>query len=301
MRGLLKVCLVLLAIALATGTMLYYAKTRLDPPRAVVETRVHADHVRSSIELIGQAYGVDKLRERFFTCNHLIGFLDDNNLLSIEESDSLKSQMVGKYIPAYADWCLRCFQAPTWYADDLRKMNSDIKRIRGIRRADKTAIAPKGSRQGERIDSVAAILNRYESAKSLVRRGEGMTYESITDSEKRIHRAKAYRRDPYLKNNVTLVNALDSVPYWLEKAHYAQLEKWVDNMANCTYMDEEEYDQQHNRVMERIDNYEESAYGVYGRSHSVKPLRSRMENLRDDYVAKKSSFSISIGGVDFRF
>ena len=125
--------------------------------------------------------------------------------------------------------------------------------------------------------------------------------QSITDSEKRIHRAKAYRRDPYLKNNVTLVNALDSVPYWLEKAHYAQLEKWVDNMANCTYMDEEEYDQQHNRVMERIDNYEESAYGVYGRSHSVKPLRSRMENLRDDYVAKKSSFSISIGGVDFRF
>ena len=58
---------------------------------------------------------------------------------------------------------------------------------------------------------------------------------------------------------------------------------------------------EHNRVLARIDNYEENAYAVYGHSHNVRSLRTQMERFRDDYIAKKSSFSISIGGVDFRF
>ncbi len=301
MRGTLKVCLVLLAIALATGTMLFYAKTRLDPPRAMAESRAHVDQVRNSIERIGQAYGVEKIRERFFACRHLIAFLDDNRLLTTEESDTLKAQMISRYIPVFADWCQRCFQAPTWYADDLRQMRSEIKSVRSVRRSDKSSIVPKGSRRGERLDSVAAILDRYDSARNLVRKGSGVAYESLEKSEDRISRAKAYQRDPILRNNVALVNALDSVPYWLEQAHYDQLEKWVANMANCTYMEEEEYEEQHNRVMGRLDDYEENAYATYGRSHSVRSLRSRMENYKDEYNAKRSSFSISIGGVDFRF
>ena len=301
MRGFLKVTLVLVAIALVTGSMLFYAKTRLDPPRPVAETHVHADHVRKSIESIAQAYGPDKLRAKLFACRHLIGFLDDNGLLSTEESDTLKYQMLDKYIPAFSDWCLRCFQAPTWYSDDLRQMRRDIKSIRNIRRSDKSRIAPEGSPQSERLDTIAAVLNRYDAARGMVSKGGDMKFESLNDSEKRINRAKAYRHDFYLKNNVSLVNSLDSVPYWLEKAHYTQLVKWVDNMANCTYMEEDEYDEQHNRVLARIDNYEENAYAVYGHSHNVRSLRTQMERFRDDYIAKKSSFSISIGGVDFRF
>ena len=289
MRTFFKIFLLAAAIGLMTVLLVSFAKTRLDPPRTVKIDNPHEDYARTLVKAIGPTVGSDALNRRFFRARHLIGFLDDNHLLSAEQSDVLKEQMMERYTPAYSDWCMRCFKAPTWYAEELKQMKRDIALMRKVTKADGTSIADSDRDMSQRLDDIIQIVARHDSAQKLVRICREMEFDNFDWMSSRIEKGKRFQKDAFLRNNVKLRQQLDSVPVWLEMAHFKKLEFWVHHMKDCMYMDEEEYDEQHQRVADRLDDYEDRAYSVYGRTHSVSALRRILKEYHEEYDSEHHS------------
>lgn len=280
MKTLLKVFLLLASVALIVGGSLYFAKTRLDPPRSVAVGNPHVAHVGSCIAQIQQAHDDNGLYQCFFRTNHLIGFVSDQGLVTAAESDSLKTAMLQRYVPAYARWCNRYFKVPTWYEGDLRQMRKHAKLVRGVKDSTGKAIAAEGSATGRELDEVMRVLERYDSASYLVRNTE---FVSMQVSESRIARARRLRRDEVLSYNVRLVHQLDSVAYLTEKSHFKYLEERVEHMSQYAWMNGlDNFMALYDKVSAEIDDYEYGADEVYGRSRGVNSLRRRLETYKSE-------------------
>ena len=89
MKTALKVILLFAVIAVVAGSMLYYAKTRLEPPMPIDAGNPHANKAWAYVESVGESRNKTTLNQRFFSTRQLVGFLHDNQLVETEEADRL--------------------------------------------------------------------------------------------------------------------------------------------------------------------------------------------------------------------
>lgn len=284
MKTSLKVFLLSLAIAAVAGSLLFFAKLRLDPPRAVSHDGEQAALVRRMIDNVHQGLDSDTLDQRWFAAHHLIGFLTDNQLLRPGESDTLKVMLMEKYVPAFVRKCELKFGWSVWEDSDLKKMRQRIQLLKGIENSDKHAIVDLRPSVNGQLDRVLGVLNRYRQACDLAERRD---FKSIADSKDRIREARRYQSDAYLSKNTHLMHELDSVPTRLQEAHYRYLERCVASLANPG-TSWEAFQERYDGVGREVSLFADSARAVYGHYMAVGDLHS---DMRSHYHAADREFN----------
>ena len=290
MRALLKILLILAAVALVAGSMFYFAKTRLDPPRFSMGQGQHVMQVGRNIKTMSHQRMQDNVDAQLFKTRHLIGFLDDNRLLTSAQSDSLKAAMLSTYTPAFVEWCDHCFRAPTWYDEELKQMRRQIGYVKGVLDSRGKRMLSSGTKDRSMLDRVTDVVARYDTACQITRSHD---FVSMDNSRRKMEKVKRYKTDRYLRNNVQLMHNLDSMGIWLENGHYQHLEARVGHMDQYRWMDEDEFDTLYEKVEGEIDEYDEYAAVVYGRTHSVSTLRRELREHAEeakDYYNRQSFF-----------
>lgn len=278
MKTTLKVTLLLLAIVAVAGSLLYFAKSRLDPPRAVGTEGEQAARVRRLISEVRQGLDSDTLSQRWFKAHHLIGFLNDNGLLRTGESDTLQMELMERYVPAFVRKCDLKFGWSVWDDDELAQMRKRIRLLRGIEDSRQRSIVDRQPALNGQLDHVEGVLNRYREARALI---ADRSFKSLADSRTRIREARTYQADAYLGKNNDLMHELDSVPSRLQKAHYRYLERAVAALANPG-TSWEAFQERYDGVGREVSLFADSARAVYGHYMGVSELRSDMRGHYHD-------------------
>ena len=274
MKTSLKVILLLIAVVAVVGSLLFFAKLRLDPPRAISREGTQAGQVQQLIKGVRQGLDSDTLNQRWFAVHHLIGFLDDNQLLRTGESDTLKIQLMEHYVPAFARKCELKFGWSVWEEKELSQMRKRIKLLRKQENSKgQNIIALQPSLNGQ-LDRIEGVLNRYDRACALA---DGYGYKSLADSRQRIREAREYQADTYLRKNTHLMHELDSVAVRLQRSHYRYLERSVEALANYG-TNWEDFERRYDDVEREVNLFADSSRAVYGRYLGVADLKSDMRH-----------------------
>lgn len=291
MKTTLKVILLLLAVVAVAGSLLFFAKSRLDPPRVVAHDGEQANQVRRLIKEVKQGLDSDTLSQRWFAAHHLIGFLNDNQLLRTGESDTLQTQLMERYVPAFVRKCELKFGWSVWEDDDLKQMRKRINLLQHIEDSEGRSVVERQPSLNGQLDRVVNVLDKYKEACELVDR---QSFKSLADSRKSIREARQYQADTYLSKNSHLMNELDSVPTRLQKAHYRYLERCVAALGNPG-TDWEAFQERYDGVGREVSLFADSARAVYGHYMSVSDLRSDMRHhyhAADKELNNKSAWDI---------
>ena len=280
MRAFLKIVLILAAVALVAGGSFYFAETRLGPPRSIEKGNAHLDHLEKCLEGITPSQDIDSLNRLFFKIHHQLGFLADDSLLSSEDDDRVKTELVRRYGKVFADWCMQCFQGSVWEKKQLQMMKGRVEMLKGVKTSDKTAVLDGDADLLTRLDSVLTVVKRHADATKLMNRKAA--FVSLDHSSNLIEASKVFRQHNLLKNDRELMEGLSALPEKLGKAHYDSLDAHVDHMRQYRWMRSmENVEKLYDRYSEELDDYERNAYRVYGHSYGVGELRSQLkEHMR---------------------
>ena len=277
MKTFLKFILLLAAVFMVAGSLLFFAKTRMEPPTPLEDENLHEKKARACVESMSEANNMKTLNKRFYAARQLLGFLGDNKLISTEVADQLMVEMVEKYVPAFADHSLRRLGETQWDDKVLKEISSLMAAVKGLKTSDKKQAMEKASRNtGEQLGNVEYVVGVCDSALVLAKGGK---YTGWQNAKKRMARADRFARHPILRNNHHLMERLDSFKMRVEESHYDSLVNAARQLDNYADYSKERFDNIYNNFNQELAHYADSAAVVYGRkSHDVSTLkRNAME------------------------
>lgn len=279
MRTFLKIALLLAAVFLVAGSLLYFAKTRLEPPTPLEEGNLHEKRAWAYVESIEGLTNPTTLNKRFFAARQLVGFLGENQLVSTEVADQLTVGMAERYVLAYADHCVQRLASSDWDDQDIKEVAKQVAAVRDLKTADGKAAINKASRTtGRKFDDIEDMVCIYDSAIVLAKGGR---YTGWQNAKKRMKRADRFARNPFLSHNHYLVERLDSFKMRVEKSHYNHLVDIVDELKAYTSKNKEEFDSIYGIFDRELAHYADSAAIVYGnRTENVTPLKLSAEQCK---------------------
>jgi hypothetical protein len=136
MRTTLKIFLVLAAVFAVAGSLIFFFKTKLSPPQPLADGNPHLEQAEQCVAKIQGAPSDSILNARFFEARHLLTFLADNGLLTDKDGDMLKTEMVERYAPLYADKCFGHFKESYWDEKVIQQIPLQIAVAKGVRLSD---------------------------------------------------------------------------------------------------------------------------------------------------------------------
>ena len=278
MKTALKVILLFAVIAVVAGSMLYYAKTRLEPPMPIDAGNPHANKAWAYVESVGESRNKTTLNQRFFSTRQLVGFLHDNQLVETEEADRLMVALMERYAPTYADYCLDHLANTSWGDADMKEFAQQVKVAKSVKTSDGQPAFKQADDAEERLEQLSQVVATYDSAVVLAK---GKIYQSWPNTKRRMARAKRFLNNKYLAGNEQLVEDLDSFRIRVLAAHYGYLENQVGLLDYYGSMNRYEYDSLYDKVKQEVAIYADSAAIVYGHNpESVAQLKTDMQAYR---------------------
>ena len=278
MKTALKVILLFAVIAVVAGSMLYYAKTRLEPPMPIDAGNPHANKAWAYVESVGESRNKTTLNQRFFSTRQLVGFLHDNQLVETEEADRLMVALLQRYAPTYADYCLDHLANASWGDADMKEFAQQVKVAKSVKTSDGQPAFKQADDAEEHLEQLSLVVATYDSAVVLAK---GKIYQSWPNTKRRMARAKRFLRNKYLAGNEQLVEDLDSFRIRVLAAHYNYLENQVGLLDYYESMKKHDYDSLYDKVKQEVAIYADSAAIVYGHNpESVSQLKTDMQTYR---------------------
>lgn len=279
MKTFLKVILLLAAVFMVAGSLLFFAKTRMEPPTPSKEENLHEKKAKACVESMLQADNMKTLNKKFYTARQLLGFLGDNKLISTTVADQLMVEMVERYVPAFADNSMKRLSETTWDDKDIKDISSLMAAVKGLKTSDNQLAMEKVSRNtGSQLKNVENVVCMFDSALVLAKGGK---YTGWQNAKKRMARADRFARTPILRNNHHLMERLDSFKMRVEESHYDYLVNTLRQLDNYTEYSKEKFDEIYGDFNVELSYYADSAVVVYGRkTHDVSPLKARARETK---------------------
>ena len=289
-----KVILLSTVILLVLGALLYFVKTRLDPPMNIVSDRQYQEMAQACIDEINPKASMEDLNMRFFKAGHMVVYMADSLLLSSEDADNLKEGLCKKYIPAFTDKCFEYFRkSSVWDSTVINTIRQQVGVVKLIHLSSGKRVVDNGSRLNDAIDSVFFVTKRNEEALRLLK---NRTFHSMEQSEQTMAKVKIYQNHDYLQYNTSLCDSLDMVARRLEKSHYDALDRRVTSLRYPDDIEEDEFGEIYQKLMDDIQEYEENASRVYGYVREVRDLK---EAANDNYHIGKNVIQTRNSGWHF--
>ncbi len=277
----IKIILLIVAIILAIGGVLFYMKTIVSPPQDLKFKNQYVQKLTEETETLRKC-DQPTLEHDFLRLTDLSHRFKSESLIDDKTFDSHYSEIIGVYSPKFAQYCFGQFQKSVWDANDLKWMEGRISQLRNLTVEDGSRrIMDSYSETDGKFSIIIKTIGKYREASALANRTR---YSGLADARAKIQQANQFKQDDYLRNNASLMKALNSLPDRLEASHYASLSAQVRNLASYYNYSADSYDSMSDNVVAALKEYKQNARSVYGESRSLDGLEAEASRYYNQAV-----------------
>lgn len=267
----IKILLLVVAVIVAIGGVLFYMKTIVSPPQQLSFKNQYEIQLKKDIEGFRKVRQ-DSLERTFALLADKSHRFKTESVIDEKSFDHNYAEIVGVYSPKLAQYCFGQFSKSVWDDGDLKWMEGRIAQLRDltVENGSKKIMSDFSEADGK-FTIILKTIGKYREAKALSNR---TGFSGLDEARARINKANQYKQDDYLKNNASLVKALNNLPSRLEASHYATLRSKVNQLANYYNYSADSYDTMSDRVVAALKEYKQNARSVYGEARSLDGLES---------------------------
>lgn len=271
MKVLVKIVILVLAITLAIGGIMIYAKTRVEPPvatKAIDQFSRNLEDCYKSLAKENVALEEDSI---FSATMSKINIFVSESKMEPKDGDSNIDRLLAIYTPLFLKRSFGKFNLSTWNESDHKYMLNVVSKLKGIKHSDNSKALQK--RTTDSLALIEVIISRYNHARAVSR----LTgFAGISNAKATISKAKEFANDSYLKNCHDLVIALNNVKPSIARSHYHYISNMVEKLTLYKKYDQYYYE---NSLVPQVDaavtEYDNNASSLYGSKQSVEPLWSK--------------------------
>ncbi len=219
-RNIIKSILIVVAIILAIGSILYYKNTVIDPPKQFVFENPHNKALCKEIKLLTS----DSLETQYADILYLINRDGIEKLVGKDTLDLRIEDALIKYIPLFISKCNSSFAASVWNTPEWSHnfMKNRIYQLKHFEKSTGNLVVEPNSNYIKQLDDVLKVIDNYDNAWQLA---YSTNYKNLETTKNRVRQAGVYLNDDRLKNCVALVQKLNELPSAIQASHLAYLKR----------------------------------------------------------------------------
>lgn len=285
MKVAIKIFILILAITLAIGVVMIYAKTKVEPPKAPKQTNQYLNDLsKNNSALSGISGSLQEDSILSVTLNRIAVF-EKEGKISPTEADKGLDNLLSVYTPRFLKRSFDKFKQGVWYEIDHKYMLKTIRLLKQIKHSDGNLALTKNTLDS--LVKVENIIDRYNRARRI---SKTTRFTGISNAQSVISQARQYAKDEWLSNCSDLVHALNNVKPNIAESHYNYVVSMVEKLSQFKYYSSDYYE---NTLVPQVDaavtEYDNKASALYGSKKDVNTLWNKAKRYYND----ASSFFIN--------
>ena len=166
-RNIIKSILIVGAIILAIGSILYYKNTVIDPPKQFVFGNPHNKALCKEIKLLTS----DSLEIQYAEVLYMINRDEFEKLVGRDTLDLRIEDALIKYIPLFISRCNSSFAASVWNTPEWSHnfMKNRIYQLKHFEKSTGNLVVEPNSNYIKQLDDVLKVIDNYDNAWHLKR------------------------------------------------------------------------------------------------------------------------------------
>ena len=140
MKTTLKIGILLVALILAVGGIMIYAKTKVNPPTTPKQIDVYSSDLAQCKTSLKNASDKESADSAFLTTIDRIKIYRQEDKIRDVDADKELDDAVGIYMPKYLRRCFEKFEQSVWYDSDHARILTEITNLRKIKHSDNTDV-----------------------------------------------------------------------------------------------------------------------------------------------------------------
>lgn len=277
MKTTLKIGILLVALILAVGGIMIYAKTKVNPPTTPKQIDVYSSDLAQCKISLRNASKKESVDSVFFTIIDRIRIYSQEGKIRDAVTNKELDDAVGIYMPMYLRRCFEKFEQSVWYDSDHARMLVEIADLRKIKHSDNTNVIDNSTQDS--LNIIIQTINRYKQARRI---SKSTRFTGVSNAQSVISQARLLANDKYLSNCTDLKNALNSVRSEIAQSISRYISAQVEKLSQYRYFGQSYYD---NTLVPQVDaavtEYDNKAVALYGKKQNVEPLWARARGYYD--------------------
>lgn len=266
MKTPIKILLILLAVGCVVTGVLFFVGRSLTPPAAPSDSATFTDNLEAQYSAMTATKHGASLDNAFDQYADLVRRFAKEQQVSDSESASFLMKGYKFYGPIYSAEVLNYFDRSRWDDGLLEQMRRRVVLLdNDLSRLLNTGLASNDQateQTQQRFKRFIKVTDDYRSAKQVA----GSAYFGSTSSAReRLHKARTYLNDSYLRKNTALSDRLRELPRKIEAQHYSHIAGLVKKAAATNSYDDISAAQQ---AINEYNSHAAEMYGSYRRSLS---------------------------------
>lgn len=271
MKVTVKILILILAVSLAIGGVMIFAKTKVAPPQATEPIDQFSEDLIGGIDTLGHITTPMQQDSLFAALGAKTRFYVLEDKISQDDGNAAISQLGRTYTRLFLKKSMEKFSRKSWPVNDFEHMLRTVAELRSFRDFDNSRVLPRSS-----LDSLALverIISDYKHALGISRH---TTFNGIDDAQATIIKARQCAKDKYLSNCTSLVKSLNNVKPALAASHYKYVCASVESLSKYRTYNKSYYEGTLvPHVQAVITAYDEKAAALYGGKRNIADLKSR--------------------------
>lgn len=283
MKTPIKIVLLVVFALIAVGGVLMFLKTRVAPPVASEDTDQFVSDLKVKVDSFSSIKDFEASKHPYAALSDRMRRFNTENYLNDKDYDKYAQKvdtLYGRRLSSYSFAILRQAQ---WPED---KLNASLANMNTLNNKKLLSGEPSlnSSLQGE-FNSFKNIVAKYHQALAF---SKSTGFTGVSSAAAKIKQAEAYKSDPYLCNNSSLVAALNDMPRRLADAHYSYVSGKVNSLRNySSYSEDYYFNTLLSTVQSAINEYKNT--NIYG---SNKKSVSSLESTANNYAEQAANYYI---------
>ena len=285
MKVTIKILFLLLAISLAIGVVMVYAKTKVDPPTTIKQVDQYADDISASQKSLVSANNEAKEDSIFFTTIDRVSVFNKENKIQFEKSDKYLDNCMNVYCSLFMSRCFSAFDKSVWNDNEHNKILSRISELKSMLHSDKTTVLTK--QETDSLNLITRVISDYRQAKRISR---STVYSGVSSAQSIISQANSFSNNGYLRHCTDLMKSLGNVKSEIANSHYNYVSAQVNKLSQYRYFSKTYYE---NTLIPHVDavttEYDNKAQALYGSKRDVNALWQRARGFYDQAMSYYSN------------
>lgn len=274
MRTSVKILLLVLFSIGAIAGVLVFAKTRVAPPSNLKPVDQYTLDLKKECAAYDSITDFSQSRDEYARLDDKLKRYLMENAIDAKTSDEFRKAIDKTYGDNLCAYGLSIFQKSVWPDEQLNEMLKLIDALKPDKLSTgESAVTQNFVNSAKKIND---IVGNYHAALRLSR---NTSFTGVNDASSKISKARSLRSSEYLKNNTSLVSALDAMPGRIAKSHYNYVSSRVDALGGYYNVSKDYY---MNKLIPQADKAinEYKSTKIYGgNKQSISGLEDRAVKL----------------------
>ena len=279
MNKSIKITLLILAIVLAVGGVMWFLKTVVSPPgKMSFKTNHDAIAVNEAIDNFeltaksGDAYG------EYYAIMDLLRRTHSEGKITDAEYDAALTKFINLYTPFFASYAMGTFSNSEWPDTVLTYIDKRIDALRNVSTTTGVGLVAQNDANSE-LTHFRQVVKNYRDAQKHSRH---TSFSSVDNARSTLAKAREYSSDPFLSNNAALTKALGDMPSKINSSHMTSLRNKLS--AAKSYVYSNDFYTYLSKFNEALKEYNNNAMNLYGTVTSTSKLVSDAEDAETTHI-----------------